>query len=177
MVPDKSAQDISRAQATARVQATAEVEAIDCPAQPDPAFLAEIHKAGFTSSYEQNWDAQAMAEMLAMNGVCVHQFFAGFIMTRISFDVAEILTFAIQPDQRGKGWGVALLKAAMLYAFEKGASRMLLEVAPDREAALGLYRRAGFIRTGIRKNYYQGPDGKRDAILMETGLGTEPNFR
>jgi len=152
-------------------------EPIICPAQADPAFLADLHEGGFTSSYEQHWNNKAMAEMLAMTGVFVHQFSAGFIMTQISFETAEILTFTVLPSQRRKGYGVALLKATMLHAFNKGASRMLLEVASDREAALGLYRRAGFKRIGVRKNYYAGSAGKRDAFLMEIGLGTEFNFR
>ena len=152
-------------------------EPIICPAQADPVFLADLHKGGFTSSYEQHWNNKAMAEMLAMTGVFVHQFSAGFIMTQISFETAEILTFTVLPSQRRKGYGVDLLKAAMLHAFNKGATRMLLEVSSDREAALGLYRRAGFKRIGVRKNYYAGPEGKRDAFLMEIGLGTEFNFR
>ena len=152
-------------------------EPIICPAQADPAFLADLHKGGFTSAFEQNWNNKAMAEMLAMPGVFVHQFSAGFIMIQISFETAEILTFTVLPSQRGKGYGAALLKAAMHHAFNKGATRILLEVAPDRKAALGLYRRAGFERTGVRKNYYAGPEVKRDAFLMETGLGTELNFR
>ena len=152
-------------------------EPIICPAQADPAFLADLHKGGFTSAYEQHWNNKAMAEMLAMPGVFIHQFSVGFIMTQISFETAEILTFTVLPSQRRKGYGVALLKAAMLHAFNKGATRMLLEVAPDREAALGLYSRAGFKRIGVRKNYYAGPEGKRDAFLMEIGLGTEFNFR
>ena len=152
-------------------------EVITCPAQPDPVFLSNLHGDGFASAYEQYWDDKAMAEMLAMTGVFVHQFSGGFIMTQISFETAEILTFAVLPGQRGKGYGAVLLKTAMQHAFNKGATRILLEVAPDRKAALGLYRRAGFERTGVRKNYYAGPEGKRDAFLMETGLGTELNFR
>ena len=152
-------------------------EPIICPVKADSAFLADLHKGGFTSSYDQHWNYKAMAEMLAMPGVFVHQFSAGFIMTQISFETAEILTFTVLPGQRRKGYGVALLKAAMLHAFNKGATRMQLEVAPDREAALGLYSRAGFKRIGVRKNYYAGPEGKRDAFLMEIGLGTEFNFR
>lgn len=154
-----------------------DVEAIICPAQPDPAFLSNLHGDGFASAYEQHWNEKAMAEMLAMTGVFVHQFSAGFIMTQISLETAEILTFTVLPSQRGKGYGAVLLKTAMQHAFNKGATRIMLEVAPDRKAALGLYRRAGFERTGVRKNYYAGPEGKRDAFLMETGLGTELNFR
>jgi ribosomal-protein-alanine N-acetyltransferase len=135
-----------------------DVGAIICPAQPDPAFLSNLHGD-------------------AMTGVFVHQFSAGFIMTQISLETAEILTFTVLPSQRGKGYGAVLLKTAMQHAFNKGATRILLEVAPDRKAALGLYRSAGFERTGVRKNYYAGPEGKRDAFLMETGLGTELNFR
>ena len=103
-------------------------EVITCPAQPDPVFLSNLHGDGFASAYEQYWDDKAMAEMLAMTGVFVHQFSGGFIMTQISFETAEILTFAVLPGQRGKGYGAALLKAAMLHAFNKGATRMLLRL-------------------------------------------------
>ena len=152
-------------------------EAIICPAQPDPAFLSNLHKDGFAGAYEQHWNDKAMAEMLAMTGVFVHQFSAGFIITQISFETAEILTFTVLSSHRGKGYGAALLKAAMHHAFNRGATRILLEVATDRRAAIGLYRRAGFERIGVRKNYYAGSEGKRDAFLMETRLGTELNFR
>ena len=154
-----------------------DVEAIICPAQPDPAFLSNLHRDGFASAYEQQWNEKAMSEMLAMTGVFVHQFSAGFIMTQIILETAEIFTFTVLPSERGKGYGAVLLKTAMQHAFNKGAKRMLLEVSPDRIAALGLYRRAGFERTSVRKNYYAGPEGKGDAFLMETGLGTELNFR
>ncbi|MEC8414329.1 MAG: GNAT family N-acetyltransferase, partial [Pseudomonadota bacterium] len=91
-------------------------EPIICLAQADPAFLADLHKGGFTSAFEQHWNNKAMAEMLAMPGVFIHQFSAGFIMTQISFETAEILTFTVLPSQRRKGYGVDLLKAAMLHA-------------------------------------------------------------
>jgi hypothetical protein len=41
-----------------------DVEAIICPAQPDPAFLSNLHGDGFASAYEQHWNEKAMAEML-----------------------------------------------------------------------------------------------------------------
>ena len=108
-------------------------EPIICPAQADPAFLADLHKGGFTSAFEQHWNNKAMVEMLAMPGVFVHLFSAGFIMTQISFETVEILPLLCCLGQR-EGYGVALLKAAMLHAFNKGG-HALLEVAPDREAA------------------------------------------
>ena len=51
---------------------------------------------------------------------------------------------------------------------KQGVSRLLLEVRAGNAAAIGLYRKYGFIETGRRKNYYPLPEGGyEDAILME----------
>lgn len=153
---------------------TAKLPTIECPAHPDPVFLSALHEAGFQNRRERKWDVRAMEEMLAMPGVFVHQSAAGFVMTRLCFEQAEIMTFAVHPGQRNRGHGTALLRAAMRHAGQNGAARMFLEVASDRQAALRLYRRMGFKKSGVRKNYYAGPDGGRDAVLMETGLERGP---
>ena len=55
----------------------------------------------------------------------------------------------------------------MMAAAENTAmSRIFLEVAETNIAALRLYERAGFARTGRRTGYYAGTD----ALLMEYSL-------
>lgn len=44
---------------------------------------------------------------------------------------------------------------------------MLLEVRASNDAAIALYERLDFKRTGVRNNYYEGVD---DALLMEKQL-------
>jgi ribosomal-protein-alanine N-acetyltransferase len=43
---------------------------------------------------------------------------------------------------------------------------MLLEVGVTNAAAQALYGTAGFVTVGRRKNYYKGPNGTEDALLM-----------
>lgn len=52
------------------------------------------------------------------------------------------------PEQRSRGVGAALLRAAMNAARETGCAAMDLEVDDDRARAARLYERAGFRRLG-----------------------------
>jgi ribosomal-protein-alanine N-acetyltransferase len=64
-----------------------------------------------------------------------------------------------------------LLDAAVLFARQAGATAMFLEVAVDNAPALALYRRAGFVRAGLRKDYYdRGAAGSADAAAMRLDL-------
>ena len=44
-----------------------------------------------------------------------------------------------------------------------GADTVLLEVRSSNTAAIRLYEEYGFVKTGIRKGYY---DNKEDALIM-----------
>ena len=52
----------------------------------------------------------------------------------------------------------------MEYAQELDATEICLEVRPTNEAARALYRKMGFVQTGIRPHYY-AEEGE-DALLM-----------
>ncbi|MGV9710569.1 ribosomal protein S18-alanine N-acetyltransferase [Gordonia sp. NPDC003424] len=75
----------------------------------------------------------------------------------------EIHTIAVAQSHRGLGYGRALL-AAMLEVAEVCAAPVFLEVRTDNDGAIALYERNGFVRAGIRRNYYQ-PSGA-DAFTM-----------
>ena len=50
----------------------------------------------------------------------------------------------VAADARGRGVGSALLFAAIDWARQYGAHKIALQVWPDNEAAIGLYRKFGF---------------------------------
>ncbi len=75
----------------------------------------------------------------------------------------EIHTIAVAPTHRGRGYGRALLAALLEVADSRGAP-VFLEVRTDNDTAITLYQRHGFVRSGIRRNYYQ-PSGA-DAYTM-----------
>lgn len=129
--------------------------------------LAALHAAAFAGG--ETWDARAIAGLLGLPGA------AGLVGTRgeamalfrVAADEAELLTLAVHPDCRRRGWGAALVAAVASGAAAAGAASLFLEVSAANAAALSLYEGAGFVRAGRRPRYYA--DG-RDAVLMRRAL-------
>jgi RimJ/RimL family protein N-acetyltransferase len=68
---------------------------------------------------------------------------------------------------RGKGVGSALLARCVAWAREAGAHKVSLEVWPDNDAALALYRQHGFETEGRLRRHYRRRNGElRDALVM-----------
>lgn len=83
-------------------------------------------------------------------------------------DDAEIMDVGVRRPYQRRGIAWRLMNALVDEACRQGANRMLLEVRVDNTAALGLYRRLGFERIGLRRRYYQ-PEGV-DAYVMALEL-------
>ncbi|MGF1610281.1 MAG: peptidase C39 family protein [Kiloniellales bacterium] len=84
--------------------------------------------------------------------------------------LARLYSLAVDPQQRGKGIGAALLAAAEQAALEHDAAYMRLEVHQDNRDAQTLYEAAGYHAFAIAQHYYED-DG--DAIRMEKALTRE----
>jgi RimJ/RimL family protein N-acetyltransferase len=70
-------------------------------------------------------------------------------------------------DWRGRGVGSALMDAAMQWAEQAGAHKVVLQVWPHNEAALALYERFGFVQEGRLRRHYRRRSGELwDAITM-----------
>jgi ribosomal-protein-alanine N-acetyltransferase len=91
----------------------------------------------------------------------------GYVCLMSLFEEAQILNIAIAPELRGRGIARLLLDHSEMIACEKGAELLALEVRSSNTAALTLYEQSGFVRTGLRKKYYEGRD---HAVLMEKKL-------
>jgi ribosomal-protein-alanine N-acetyltransferase len=92
---------------------------------------------------------------------------AGYVCLMSLFEEAQILDIAVAPEQRERGMARLLMDHAISVAREKKAEVLALEVRASNIAAITLYERCGFIRTGLRSKYYEGVD---DAVLMEMNL-------
>jgi ribosomal-protein-alanine N-acetyltransferase len=81
---------------------------------------------------------------------------------------AELELIAV--DSACQRQGLAKFLFATLAAELRNAkiTEIILEVRASNQAALGLYRRLGFIESGRRSRYYHEP--VEDAILMRLGL-------
>ncbi len=76
-------------------------------------------------------------------------------------DHDHLVSIAVLPESRRKGVGQALL-ANLIEKLQTGSLR--LEVRRSNKAALDLYRKNGFVQTGLAHSYYT--DGE-DALQME----------
>ena len=92
---------------------------------------------------------------------------SGYVCLMSLFEEAQILDIAVAPEQRGRGVAQLLMAHAVAVAREKEAELLALEVRSSNCAAITLYERCGFVRTGLRQKYYEGRD---DAVLMEMDL-------
>ena len=87
----------------------------------------------------------------------------GYVGVLYVLDEGEISNIAVHPRYTGKGVGFALMRAAQEYCREAGIKTLHLEVRIGNEQAIALYRKCGFVRTGMRRGYY-GDNGE-DALL------------
>lgn len=91
---------------------------------------------------------------------------AGFALSRVVADEAELLLLAVRPAFRRCGIGAKLIERTLAVAIGGGARRLHLEVR-DGNAALGLYTRSGFAEVGRRRGYYRGRSGQLfDALSL-----------
>ncbi len=87
----------------------------------------------------------------------------GFAGVMLVADEAHVLNIVVDPRLQGTGIGRVLLSQLLLDAVDKGAASATLEVRADNAAALALYDRVGFEKSGTRPRYYG--DGS-DAVIM-----------
>jgi len=95
----------------------------------------------------------------------------GYLICSRYSDVWHLMNVAVDPPQRRRGIGAALLEGLLERAGEKES--YTLEVRPSNPTAIALYERFGFQAAGTRPRYYQ--DTGEDALIMwrtaETAAG------
>ena len=87
----------------------------------------------------------------------------GYAGLQVVLDEGYIDNVAVRPDCRRQG-----IASALLGAFERFAQAHLafltLEVRASNTPAIALYEAHGFVREGLRKQYYTNP--REDAVIM-----------
>lgn len=88
----------------------------------------------------------------------------GYAGVWIVLDEAHVTNIAISQSYRRRGLGERLLVELIRCAKQYGALSMTLEVRVTNSAAQKLYEKLGFVKRGIRRQYYS--DTKEDALIM-----------
>ena len=135
--------------------------------------MAEIHHR----SFHRGWGADDFAAMLQDRGILAHAIrrrptapIAGFVVSRLAADEAEILSIAVTQRLRGRGYGGRLITAHVQDLMRAGIRQVFLEVEAENQAALTLYGHSGFTPIGRRKGYYKTAAGTADAVMMRRTL-------
>ncbi|WP_237060888.1 GNAT family N-acetyltransferase [Loktanella sp. M215] len=137
-----------------------------------PSDLAATHRLAFAN--DRPWSAVEFSDLLAQRGVILCGTADSFILGRVTFDEAEVLTLATTPDHRRRGLARTALTEFHDRAKRAGAQTMFLEVAADNAPAIALYLACGFATVGRRRAYYaRGDAPAADALIMRRDL-SEP---
>jgi len=135
----------------------------------DAAAIAALHAA----SFQRGWGEDEFHRLLLDRNVVCHRATAGrsligFILSRLAAGEAEILSVAIAPSWRGRGFARPLLDLHLRRLAGLGARTVFLEVGETNVPAGRLYRRAGFYEVGRRQGYYEGG---ATALVLRRDLG------
>jgi ribosomal-protein-alanine N-acetyltransferase len=77
---------------------------------------------------------------------------------------AWVQNVGVRRDAQRRGIGRALVEVLLTEAHQRGATKVLLEVAVDNAPAQRLYASYGFEVVGVRRGYYQ--PSNTDALVM-----------
>lgn len=138
----------------------------------DAATLADIHERSFT----RGWGAEEMrrfiAEFPTVQPLILRTRSAdtagavGFVIIRIVAAESEILSLAVHPASRGRGYGRLLMEEAARRAYHDRAETMFLEVDEQNRHAVSLYLSLGFETIGRRSRYYEDRSGGQGTALV-----------
>lgn len=138
--------------------------------QEDVPLVAELEQQTFTDAWSEN----ALLETLAQKQTILLTAFEdkkliGYVILYYVLEEGEIARIAVSPDYRRQGVGARLLLELESLCLDNGISKLLLDVRESNVAAYSFYEEHGFVKDGIRKNFYIGP--KEHAILMSCEIG------
>lgn len=132
----------------------------------DVAAIAAIETTCFGSSA---WSETLVADEVQgeRHVVLVSDDVSAYGAISVNGDVADLDRIAVLPGSRGQGVARGILVELIDLARDLDAERMLLEVAADNVAAIGLYEAHGFDTIATRRHYYAG---WVDALVMQLDI-------
>jgi [ribosomal protein S18]-alanine N-acetyltransferase len=137
----------------------------------DAALLAALHGAAFL----RGWSTEEFEQLLVEHNVVADRAMAGaelagFVVSRIAADQAEILSIAVAAPHRGRGLARKMLDVHLRRLAGYGVAAVFLEVDERNEPARRLYAGFGFAEVGRRESYYAAADGAAAALVLRRDL-------
>ena len=88
----------------------------------------------------------------------------GYCSALLVMEELEIHRIAVRESTRRQGVGSILLLDVLRRAVKGGAFKAFLDVRDSNVEAQCFYQKFGFVRTGLRSNYYSNP--REDALVL-----------
>jgi ribosomal-protein-alanine N-acetyltransferase len=126
-------------------------------------------------SYPTPWSRSMFAGELAKpSSVCLGAFqgedMLGYLIVARYVDAWHVMNVAVDGGFRGRGIARGMLERLFEMTVGDVERGYTLEVRVSNETAIDLYRRLGFVETGLRRGYYT--DNREDALIMWRDPGT-----
>jgi ribosomal-protein-alanine N-acetyltransferase len=146
------------------------IDPVMSPLRPrDAAAITQLHATSFQRGWgEDEIDRLLLDRSVVGHRVMIRRAMAGFILSRMAADEAEILSVAIAPARRGRGLARPLLDLHLRSLAGLGVRTVFLEVDETNLPALRLYGGSGFHEVGRRHAYYENGAA---ALVLRRDLG------
>ncbi|SRR5579883_3270502 len=126
------------------------------------------------ASYQFPWSEGIFRDCLRVGYVCrvitVDREVMGYGVMSVGAGEAHILNLCVAEAFRCRGAGKKLLICLLERAHAAGMGEAFLEVRPSNTTAIRLYQSLGFEQVGMRRGYYQAPQGREDAAVLKLVL-------
>ncbi|AJD90161.1 ribosomal-protein-alanine acetyltransferase [Jeotgalibacillus malaysiensis] len=129
------------------------------------------------ASFSAPWSREAFENEMTINQFAKYLLLevdgtvVGYCGLWLVMDEAHITNVAVVPELRGRKLGEKLMVKVMDMLRDEGVKMMTLEVRVSNYIAQSLYEKLGFLKGGIRKNYYS--DNGEDALVMWVKLNEQ----
>jgi len=97
----------------------------------------------------------------------------------LALDSADILNIGIDTDFKRQGYGTALLNHLIEELRKRNIGEILLEVRAGNKSAIQFYKRQGFEKLSVRKNFYmkksKNQTKREEGIIMSIKIPSKEN--
>jgi len=102
---------------------------------------------------------------------------AGYIVSWLLYEEAQILNIAVDLPYRGMGYGQKMIQKVVGEAIRKNTRKVLLDVRKGNTAAIQLYQKMRFSIGQVRKGFYSDGEDAYTMVLDVDSAGVPDEAR
>lgn len=134
----------------------------------DLGTIYKIERESFAHPYSKKFLSYLLKRKQQINLVAERRDkIVGYSSTRLERNIGHILSVAVHPEWRREGTGTELINYTMKSLKEQKCKEMFLEVRRSNTTAMKFYKKIGFEKKRVKKNYYENGE---DAFIYYKSL-------